>query len=167
LTPTVRRTWAPRGQTPVVRHWDRHDRVSAISAVSVSPRRRRLNLYMHLHPANLTQGEVCYFLRDLLRHLRGHVFVIWDRGPIHRGAAITQFCRRHPRLHVVELPGYSPELNPDEGVWAYAKRELANGCPTSTADLFQDLTHVTRTMRRRPALLRACVTASDLPLRLH
>lgn len=167
LTPSVRRTWAPRGQTPILRHWDRRDRVSAISAVSVSPRRRRVNLYMHLYPDNLTHLEVTRFLRDLLRHLRGAVILIWDRGPIHHGTAITALCRRSPRLHLVELPGYAPELNPDEGVWAYAKRELANGRPHSTQHLFRDLTRVTRTMRRRPALLRACFTASDLPPLLH
>jgi len=167
LTPTVRRTWAPRGQTPVMRHWDRRDRVSAISAVSVSPRRQRLGLYMHLYPQNLTNDEVAIFLRHLLRHLRGHVIVIWDRGPIHHGRAITDLCRRHRRLHLVELPGYAPELNPDEGVWAYAKRALANGRPNSTDDLLRDLTRVTRTIRRRPALLRACITASDLPSLLH
>jgi transposase len=167
LTPTVRRTWAPRGQTPVIRHWDRRDRVSAISAVTVSPRRHRVGLYLHLYPNNLTNVEVAVFLRDLLRHLRGHVILIWDRGPIHHGQAITDLCRRYPRLHLVELPGYAPELNPDEGVWSYAKRALANGRPNSVSDLFRDLTRVSRTMRRRPALLRACITASDLPRPFH
>lgn len=163
LTPTVRRTWAPRGRTPVIHHWDRHDRVSAISAVSVSPRRHRLGLYLHLYPQNLTQEEVAIFLRYLLRHLRGHVIVVWDRGPIHHGSAITRLGRRHRRLHLVELPSYAPELNPDEGVWAYAKRDLANGRPNSTEDLFRDLTRLYRTLRRRPALLRAFITGSDLP----
>ena len=50
LTPTVRRTFAPRGQTPLIKSWDRHDRISAISAVTVSPKRRRLGLYFHLMP---------------------------------------------------------------------------------------------------------------------
>ena len=167
LTPSVRRTWAPRGQTPVLHHWDRHDRVSAISAVSVSPRRQHLGLYLHLYPDNLTHVEVTIFLRDLLRHLRGPVVLVWDNGPIHHGRAITDFCRRHPRLHLVRLPSYAPELNPDEGVWAYAKRALANGRPNSVQDLFRDLTRVTRAVRRRPAVLRAFITASDLPPLLH
>lgn len=165
--PTVRRTWAPRGQTPVIRHWDRRDRLSAISAITVSPRRQHVGLYLHLYPDNLTNVEVATFLRDLLRHMRGHLILIWDRGPIHHGRAITDLCRRHPRLHLVELPSYAPELNPDEGVWNYAKRVLANGRPNSVSDLFRDLTRVTRTMRRRPALLRACITGSDLPRLLH
>ena len=167
LIPTVRRTWAPRGQTPVIHHWDRRDKVSAISALTVSPRRQRLGLYLHVHPDNLTHVEVAVFLRHLLRHLRGHVVLIWDQGPIHHGAAIAQVCRRHPRLHLVKLPSYAPELNPDEGVWAYAKRALANGRPLSVDDLFRDVLRVTRAVRTRPALLRAFIRSSDLPPLLH
>src|SRR5260370_8148720 len=49
LTPTVAKTWAPIGQTPVIRHFDRRDRISVISGISVSPRRQRLNLFFQLH----------------------------------------------------------------------------------------------------------------------
>lgn len=163
----MRRTWAPRGQTPVIHHWDRRDKVSAISALTVSPRRQRLGLYLHVHPDNLTHVEVAVFLRHLLRHLRGHVVLIWDQGPIHHGAAIAQVCRRHRRLHLVKLPSYAPELNPDEGVWAYAKKVLANGRPLSARDLFRDVLRVTRAVRTRPALLRAFIVSSDLPPLLH
>ena len=74
LIPNVRRTWAPRGHTPIIRHRYRRDKVSAISAVTVSARRRRCGLYIHFHPgSNITHVEVAVFLRALLRQLRGHV----------------------------------------------------------------------------------------------
>jgi hypothetical protein len=66
LTPTIAKTWAPVGRTPVVRHLDRRDRISAISAISVSPMRRRPNLYFQLYPKTIQQAEVCLFLRNLL-----------------------------------------------------------------------------------------------------
>ena len=66
LIPNVRRTWAPRGQTPIVRHRYQRDKVSAISAVTVSAERRRVGLYLYLHP-NITNVEVAIFLRALLR----------------------------------------------------------------------------------------------------
>jgi transposase len=167
LIPTVRRTWAPQGQTPLIHHWDRRDKVSAISAITVSPRRHQLGLSLHVHPNNLTHVEVAVFLRDLLRHLRGQVIVVWDQGPIHHGADIVDLCRRFPRLHLEAFPSYAPELNPDEGVWAYAKRALANGRPLSVDDLFDDVLRVTRDVSRRPALLRAFIESSDLPSLLH
>jgi transposase len=163
LIPTVRRTWAPRGQTPLLHHRYRHDKVSAISAVTVSPTRQSCGLYAHFHLANITHVEVAVFLRELLRHLAGAIIVVWDGGAIHRGAAVRQLLARHPRLHVERFPAYAPELNPDELVWNYLKGGLANGRPDTVDALLADLTRVTRQLRRSPALLRAFIVGSELP----
>ena len=80
LIPNVRKTWAPIGCTPTVRHSYRRDKLSAISAVSVSQARTRMGLYMHLHPDNITGAEVVVFLRDLLRHLRGPIELLGTAG---------------------------------------------------------------------------------------
>jgi hypothetical protein len=104
LIPSVRRTWAPAGQTPVLRHWQRHDRISVISGIAVSPRRHRLGLYFHLHDANLHAAEVCAFLRMVLRHLRGPVIVVWDNGNIHKGPVVRALCAAFPRLRLEALP---------------------------------------------------------------
>jgi transposase len=163
LLPTVRRTWAPRGVTPLLRHRYRRDKVSAISAVTVSPRRHRCGLYAHFHCDNITQVEVALFLRLLLRHLAGSIIVLWDGGTIHGGPEITTLLARHPRLHVERFPAYAPELNPDELVWHHLKGELANGSPDTVDALLDDLTRVTRGLRRAPALLRAFIVGSELP----
>jgi hypothetical protein len=65
LTPTVRRTWAPRGSKPVLDCWDRRDRLSAISCLTVSPKASRLNLYFHLLPHNVHGEDVIDFVRQL------------------------------------------------------------------------------------------------------
>lgn len=57
LIPPVRKTWSPRGQTPIFRRRYCHDRISAISGISVSPKRRRLGLYCHLYPINISRDE--------------------------------------------------------------------------------------------------------------
>lgn len=88
-----------------------------------------MGLYFQIHAKNIRHDEVCGFLTHLLRHLRGHVIVIWDNASIHKGDRIREVCARFPRLHLVYLPPYAPELNPDEGVWALAKQPLANGRP--------------------------------------
>ncbi len=159
----MRRTWAPRGATPRLRHRYRRDKVSAISAVTVSPRRHRCGLYAHFHCDNLSQIEVALFLRLLLRHLAGVIIVLWDGGSIHGGPAVAQLLARHPRLLVERVPAYAPELNPDELVWNYLKGELANGSPDTVNELLDDLTRVTRRLRRAPALLRAFIVGSELP----
>ncbi len=164
LIPNVRRTWAPRGHTPIVWHRYRHDKVSAISAVTVSARRRRVGLSLHLHPdTNITHVEVAVFLRAVLRQLRGHVIVLWDGGSIHKGPDVRALLARCPRLHVERFPGYAPELNPDEFVWTHFKATLANGRPDTLDELMTTLCRITKQARTRPDLIRSFVTASDLP----
>ena len=166
LIPSVQRTWAPRGRTPLLHHRQRRERVSVISGVTVSPRRRRLGLYFRLHPKNIQHPEVCDFLRHLLRHLRGAVVVIWDNGTIHGGEAIREMLRAFPRLHLYRFPGYAPELNPDEGIWQLAKRALANGRPDSQPELMRRLRTQLARLHRSPRHLRGCLRASDLSLAL-
>ncbi len=163
LIPSVRKTWSPRGQTPIVRHRYRHDRISAISAISVSPKRHRLGLYCHLYLTNIRRDEVCVFLRDLLKHLRGHVIVLLDNAQIHRGGALSELCKRFARLHLESFPPYAPELNPDEGVWRHLKRSLANTRPDSQDDLLSLLSDGIQNMASSQRLLRSCVKQSDLP----
>jgi transposase len=163
LIPTVSKTWAPRGHTPLLRHRYRRDRISVISGISVAPKRHRLGLYFQCHAKNIQHDEVCAFLRYLLRHLRGPVIVLWDNGPIHKGERIRALCRRLPRLRLERFPAYAPELNPDEGVWASAKRELANGRPDTQEELFRHLRRAFHALQRSPRRLRGCIHQSDLP----
>src|SRR4051794_14452808 len=79
LTPTVRRTLAPRGKTPVLAAWDRRDRLSAISAITVSPVAARPNLYFEVFDHTVHAEQVVAFLADLHRRL-GPLTVVWDRG---------------------------------------------------------------------------------------
>ena len=164
MIPNVRRTWAPRGQTPIVRHRYQRDKVSAISAVTVSAARRRVGLYLHLHPGeNITNVEVAIFLRALLRHLRGQVIVVLDSGSIHKGPDVQALQARCPRLHLEWFPGYAPELNPDELVWAHFKAKLANGHPDTVDELMATLGRITKRVTRRADLLRSFITGSALP----
>jgi transposase len=163
LTPTVAKTWAPVGKTPLLHHFDRRDRISAISGISVSPRRRRLNLLFQLYDHNIRQLEARDFLRHLLRHLRGHVIVLWDGGAPHRGRLVRQLCHRSKKLHLVRLPAYAPEFNPDEGVWKLAKQQLANGSPHDRHELMLSLLDALQAIRVNRENLRGCITHSALP----
>ncbi len=93
-----------------MRHRYRHDRISVISAVSISAERKRFGLYFQLHGHNIRALEVLAFLRALLRHLRGPVIVLWDNASIHKGALMRKLCQRVSRLHLEPLP------RPDPGV---------------------------------------------------
>lgn len=169
MSPLVRRSWAPVGQTPLMRQRTRgHQRVSAIGALTVSPRRRRLNLFWQLHPReSIRQEHLLTFLRQLLRHLRGPVVLVWDRISTHRGGQIRRYVQRQPRLHVELLPGYAPELNPIEPAWGWVKTNpLANFCPQEISEITRAVTKAIRPLRAKRNLLRGFIRATPLPLRL-
>jgi len=164
LAPLVVKTWAPQGSTPLQRHRQgRRDKISVISGISVSPQRQHLGLYYLLFLDNIGQEEVCRFLRELLRHLRGPAIVLLDNSSTHYGEPLTHLLRRHPRLHLEHFPAYAPELNPDEGVWSLAKRELANGCPLDVNQLMDQVIGSINEIQTSPEKLRGCILQSDLP----
>lgn len=121
LQPTVRRTWAPVGQTPIHHSWDRRDRLSAISAITVSPQRRRLGLYFDILDHNVKTEDFEEFVAHLLRRLSRPIILVMDRYSVHRAAAKSLLARFGPRIMIEWLPAYAPELNPDEQVWNRAK----------------------------------------------
>lgn len=164
LIPSVGKTWAPAGCTPVHRHRQSHrEKISAISAVTVSPRRQRLGLYYQLFLDSIGQQEVCGFLRRLLRHLRSPLMVLLDNASMHHGGKLRQLAQQHPRLHLEYFPAYAPELNPDEGVCSQAKRTLTNTCPLNADQLIQDVIDSMEQIRSAPRKLRGCIVQSQLP----
>jgi transposase len=168
LTPTVRRTWAPQGKTPILASWDRRDRLSAISCVTVSPRARRLNLYFDLLPdnANANAEDIIDFLRQLKEQLGGPFTVIWDGSNIHsKSRKVRAYLARHPEIVVETLPGYAPELNPDEGVWSWSKYgRLANLAAASTDELRDRIIEAFVTLKDNPQLLNSFIKETGLPL---
>ena len=161
--PTRRRTWAPAGHTPIVAYNDKHARLSALAALTVSPKRQHLGLFLRFQPQNFQAIHVADFLRALLRHVRGPIILLWDQGSIHRGPAIEAVRKAHPRLHVEEFPAYAPELNPTEQVWNDFKGHTANSLLRDTRDLRRRLWANTRRVRRSQAKLRSFIRSSKLP----
>lgn len=137
LQPVVRRTWAPRGQTPIQWQWDRHDRLSVISAITLAPQRCRIGLYWDIHQENICAVDVVSFLRLIRRHLQRNIVLIMDRWSVHKSAAVRKFLERHHQSIRVEwLPGYAPDLNPVEQVWNHTKySDLANVAPQDVQEL--------------------------------
>jgi transposase len=129
----------------------------------VSPKCQHLGLYLCFQPHNFQAIDVAEFLRVLLRHLRGHVVLLWDRGSIHRGPAIEAVCQAYPRLHLEEFPAYAPELNPTEQVWNDFKGHTANSLLRDTQQICRSLQANIRRVRRSPDKLRSFILASKLP----
>ncbi len=134
LQPLRRRTWAPRGQTPIQNAWDRHDRLSVLGALSLAPWALRIGLYFGLYDHNITAADVVKFVKQLHRQLGRPLILVWDRWSVHRSAA--RQLARYGWLQIEYLPPYAPELNPVEAVWNHTKYgDLANFIPANRDDL--------------------------------
>jgi transposase len=148
------RTWAPRGQTPILRVKLTHDHLSVISGLTLDGQ-----LFVQVQEAAYTAEAVVGFLRQLLCYLRGKVLIIWDGSPIHKAQPIKDWLAAGAakRVHLERLPGYAPDLNPAEGIWNYLKRvELKNHCCRDCAELRQELQRATARLRHRRAILQRC-----------
>ena len=156
LQPVRRRTWAPRGRTPVQKSWDRRDRLSVGAAVTVSPRRRRIGLYFRIHSHNIRFGEAIELITLVHRHLRRRFILVLDRYSVHR-KAVRLLQEKHPERFEAEwLPAYAPELNPVEQVWNHSKySDLANFIPDDVDHLHRELDGSIRGQRRNSDLLRS------------
>lgn len=166
LTPTVRRTWAPQGETPLLACWDRRDRLSAISCLTVSPRQARLNFYFTLlsDNTNVTAEHIVAFLRQLKSQLGGPFTVIWDGSRIHsRSGRVKAYLAEHPEIVAETLPGYAPELNPDEGVWGWTKYgRLANLAAANTIELRRRIEEEFSVLRKDRHLLNSFIEEAVL-----
>jgi transposase len=165
LQPTVRRTWAPEGRTPVSHAWDRHERWSVLSALTVSPARRRLGLVFDVWPCNIGGGGVLAMLRTLRRRHPGGFLLVLDRWSVHRSAVRRFLARGDGRVGVEWLPAYAPELNPVEQVWQRAKHvDLANFVPDQVEHLRLEMEASLVKTRGQQAILRSCFAYAKLKL---
>jgi transposase len=133
LLPSVRATWAPRGQTPVLRHPFNWKRLSLAGALAYEPDGSDAHLFFELRPGAYNDETLIAFLSELNEVEQRNVLLIWDGLPSHRSRRMNDWIasQRH-WLSVERLPGYAPDLNPIENVWGNLKsQELANLCSNS------------------------------------
>jgi len=167
LMPLVRRTLARRGQRVFLRCSARHDRISAISCVTLSPRAMHVGLYFgFLIDENFHGEEVVEFLKYLIRQVPGEWTVVWDRNNIHgKSKAVKAWLAEHPEVVVEDFPGHDPDGNPDEWVWSWAKYgKLCNLCPQDVNDLFDAVLDAMKELKGKPCLLASFVMEAGVPL---
>jgi transposase len=169
MTPTIRRTFAPRGSTPVTKIWDPHGRISVSGTISISPRRTRVrfSFYMLGANTNFRGPSVVEALKHLRSQIPGPLTIIWDQIIIHSSDVVLQYLRSVPDLIIESFPPYAPELNPVDRAWFYLKY---NRLPNYTPPTMAQLRHVVRSeikrLQSKPDLLRSFIRQSDVPLPL-
>lgn len=145
-------TWAPVGQTPVVERTGARHTLNMISAVSP-----RGELRFMCHQGKFNATRFIEFMQRLLIHRITPVFLIVDGHPVHRSGAVKKFiAQNHERIRLFRLPSYSPDLNPDELVWAHLKHHKIGKVAIAGPDkMKQRVIGFLRSLQKSPALVRA------------
>lgn len=168
MAPLVRRTWALRGQTPVlVQRSGRRDKVSVAAALWLSPRRNRLGLFFQTLVKDFyNNASAAAFAEGLVQRLQGPVVAVWDGSTMHQGDPIAELLERlGPRLSLERLPPYAPELSPVEPLWSWLKySRLSNFAPQDTDQLNEAVIAELSAIRGDQHLLQGFFHASQLPL---
>ena len=145
------RSWAPIGQTPVIKRTGKRFRVNMISVIS-----NQGLLRFRLFVGSFTGAVFIDFLRRLLRDCGGRkVHLIVDGHPVHRAKLVSAWVGRHAgRIELHFLPGYSPELNPVELLNHDVKANAAGRRrPRSAGELRDELHGYLRRRQRQPDVL--------------
>lgn len=153
------RTWGVKGKTPEVPTSGKRQSVSAISAVSA-----RGEFWYEIYSERLNATRFIELLKRFMRHRKSPVLLVLDGHPAHGAKAVARYVQSlKGRLELYFLPGYAPELNPDEFVWNYLKREGVAKKPLLQGEslksrMEQDLSAI----KARPDLVRSFFRAESV-----
>jgi hypothetical protein len=167
LNPLVRRTYAPRGKTPVNRVADPHGRISVIAAITVDPQRQRVGMVYNMlgDNGNFRGPGITYFIRTLLAEIGSSVTILWDRITIHSCDEVERCFKGFANVVAEAFPPYAPKLNPADGIWGYIKYgRLANYSPPDLDELRATVTSELDRLRQEKRLLRSFIRHTKLPV---
>lgn len=144
-------TWSPRGEPPVVEATGARFAFNMLSAVSP-----RGEFRFMLHEGTVNAAVFKTFLERLMIGAKRPVYVIVDGHPSHRSKLVREYVAgTKGKLKLFFLPPYSPELNPDEQVWAHVKRRVSKRLVQSKAEMRQLAIGALRRIQKMPELVKS------------
>ena len=163
LLPALLRTYAPRGETPVLKVFQSRDHLAMMSAITPQGW-----LFTRTRYEALNGKDSVRFLTHVRSQTDRKLLVIWDGSPIHRNVDVREYLSNGAakHIHLERLPAYAPDLNPDEGTWRHLKYvELANVCCTDLTDLHSQVSLAVSRLRCKPRIIQSFFNQAGLPIR--
>lgn len=153
------RTWGLKGQTPVVERPGQRQSVSAASAVNAKGA-----FWYCTYEGGLTGELFIELLRKMMRHRSKPIHLVIDGLPAHKTTAVKRYVESTKgRLTLHFLPGYAPELNPDELVWSHVKRTGVSRTPLRKGEsLLEKIEAQLDEIKKAPKLVRSFFRAPSV-----
>jgi transposase len=141
-------TWAPVGQTPVLRRVSQRRELSTVVGLTLSGK-----IYTRHFEHAVCGEDIVAALQHFQRHVPGPMILIWDRLAAHRSTVVKEYLTGHPELDMAWLPPYAPDLNPEEGCHGNVKQHLRHAAPVSLHEIRAQVDRGFARLRRRPDLM--------------
>lgn len=153
------RTWGVKGQTPIVERPGQRQSISAASAVNI-----RGGFWYCTYQGGLNAALFVSLLRRMMRYRRSPVHLVVDGLPAHKTALVKAYvASTQGRLTLHFLPGYAPDLNPDELVWSYMKRTGVARTPLRKGESLQGKVDAQLAdIKKAPGLVRSFFQAPSV-----
>jgi transposase len=153
------RSWAPVGETPVVKHIGARETIGMVSAISM-----RGDIHWMIHAESMNSSLFTAYLDYLIQDIDGKIFLIVDRARYHTSKETSGWLARHKdRIELFCLPSYSPDMNPDEWVWKNVKHDnVYRVVPQEPGQLFAVASKALRALREAPEKIRGFFADPDL-----
>src|SRR3989338_8648991 len=136
LIPVLGRTWAPIGKTPTVKVTGKRGGFCVSSAISPGG---RMLFRIEKKKVN-AQAHIDFLSKIILHHPKRKIVIISDNAPAHKAKLVREFeISNKKRITIFHIPSYSPDLNPDEHVWAYLKAHKLVAHQAQNTDELKDL----------------------------
>jgi transposase len=152
------RTWAPKGQTPIIQFHFNWKHLSVMAGLT------RTNYLFRFHEGSIKKEQIVEFLKALKAHLKQPLLIVLDGLRAHKSKLVREYLdSTNGHIQIAFLPPYAPDLNPVEYLWAWLKRHaLANFCPNDLGELQTTARNKLKSAQHRPSISRACWKQAEL-----
>jgi len=145
------RTWAPKGETPIVQATGARFSLNMISAIN-----NRGHFRFMMVDGTVTAIVFRDFLKRLIEGMDQKIYLVVDGHPTHKAKLVKTFVEANKnRIELVLLPPYSPELNPDELVWAHVKQRVGKKAVQTKEELVSAVNAALRSLQKLPGTVAA------------
>ena len=152
------RTWAPKGETPIVKVTGRRYGVNSISAIN-----NKGSFRFMMYQERFTTKVFIEFLRRIMINQKQAVTLIVDGHPVHKGKKVQEYIdSTKGKLKMYFLPSYSPELNPDEQVWNNVKAEVAKRVGRGAKEFKERIRSKLHSIQKDTALVKSFFQHPDV-----
>ncbi len=164
LRSTVRKSWAPKGQTPIIKSTGSWRSRTIISLITSLPNGKKPKMLLQIFKHSVKSPDIILAIKGFRKHIKGKVILIWDGLSAHTSAETKEFLKgQNDWLTIKRFPTYAPELNPVEYLWSTMKtRDLVNLSVDKVENLDPHIYRAKKRLQRRPDLLTSFLKKSSL-----